>query len=60
MCSACRLMVFNICVKFYEYMSSGFEVMERTLKLLNTKGNNSKSRKIRVTVHMFCMPAYGV
>ena len=30
LCSACRLMVFNICVKFYENMSSGFKVMERT------------------------------
>ena len=34
MCSACRLMVFNICVKFHENMSSGFKVMERTRKLL--------------------------
>ena len=30
MCSAHHLMVFNICVKFYENMSSGFTVMERT------------------------------
>ena len=30
MCSACCLMVFNICVKFHENMSSGFKVMERT------------------------------
>ena len=28
--SARRLMVFNICVKFHENMSSGFKVMERT------------------------------
>ena len=34
MCSACRLMVFNVCVKFHEKMSSSFEVMERTRKLL--------------------------
>ena len=27
-------MVFNVCVKFHENMSSGFEVMERTRKLL--------------------------
>ena len=38
MCSACRLMVFNICVKFLENMSSGFKVMERTRKLLTHKG----------------------
>ena len=61
MCSACRLMVFNVCVKFHENMSSGFKVMERTRKLLaHTKGNNSKSRKTRVRVHVFCTPAYGV
>ena len=38
MCSACRLMVFNICVKCHENMSSGFKVMERTQKLLTHKG----------------------
>ena len=37
-CSACHLMVFNICVKFHEYMSSQFKVMERTRKLLTHKG----------------------
>ena len=30
MCSARRLMVFNICVKFHENMSSDFNLMERT------------------------------
>ena len=34
MCSARRLMVFNVCVKFHENMSSGFKVMERSPKLL--------------------------
>ena len=29
-CSAYHPMVFNICVKFHENMSSGFKVMERT------------------------------
>ena len=38
MCSALRLMVFNVCVKFHENMSSGFKVMERTRKLLTHKG----------------------
>ena len=33
LCSACHLMVFNICVKFHENMSSGFNVMEQTQKL---------------------------
>ena len=30
MCSACLLIVFNVCVKFHENMSSGFKLMERT------------------------------
>ena len=34
MCSARRLIVFNVCVKFHENMSSGFKVMEQTRKLL--------------------------
>ena len=38
MCSACYLMVFNVCVKFHENMSSGFKVLERTRKLLTHKG----------------------
>ena len=38
MFSACQLMVFNVCVKFHENMSSGFKVMERTRKLLTHKG----------------------
>ena len=39
MCSACCLVVFNVCVKFHENMSSGFKVMERTQKLLTHKGH---------------------
>ena len=38
MCSARCLMVFNVCVKFHENMSSGFKVMEQTQKLLTHKG----------------------
>ena len=38
MCSACQLMLFNVCVKFHENMSSGFKIMEWTLKLLTHKG----------------------
>ena len=34
MCSACHLIVCNIFVNFHENMSSGFKVMEQTLKLL--------------------------
>ena len=38
MCSAFRLMVLNVWVKFHENMSSGFKVMEQTQKLLTHKG----------------------
>ena len=38
MFSACRLMMFNFCVKFHENMSSGFKIMEWTKKLLTHKG----------------------
>ena len=38
MCSARRRMVFNVCVKFHENMSSGFKVIERTRKLLTHNG----------------------
>ena len=36
--SACRLMVFNVCVKFHENVSCSFKVMVRTQKLLMHKG----------------------
>ena len=38
LCSARRLMVFNVCVKFNENVSSGFKAMERTRKLFTHKG----------------------
>ena len=38
MCSARRLMVFKVCLKFHENISSGFKVKERTRKLLTHKG----------------------
>ena len=38
MYSAYHLMVFNVCIKFHENMSSGFKVMERTRKWLTHKG----------------------
>ena len=37
MCSARRLMVFNVCVKFHENMSRGFKVMEKTRNIVNTQ-----------------------
>ena len=37
MSSACCLLVFKVCVKFHENMSSSFKVMERTRKMVNTQ-----------------------
>ena len=45
MCSARRLMVFNVCVKFHENISSGFKLMERTRKLL-THTHKKKTKTI--------------
>ena len=38
MCSAHRLMVFHICVKFHENMSNNFKLMEQTQKLFTHRG----------------------
>ena len=38
MCSVSLLMVFKVCVKFHENMSSGFKIMDRHEKLLTHKG----------------------
>ena len=38
MSSARCLMVFDVCVKFHENMSSRFKVMKRTQKFLTHKG----------------------
>ena len=35
---ACPLIVLNVCVKFHENVSRGFNVMEKTRKLLTHKG----------------------
>ena len=45
MCSAFRYMVFNVCVKFHENMSSGFKVMERTRKLTHKRAITPRVRK---------------
>ena len=47
MCSARRLMVFNVCVKFHENMSSGFKVMERTRKLLTDTHTHTQREKTK-------------
>ena len=52
MCSECHLMVFNICVKFHENMSSGFKVMERTQKLLTERERErERTRKLYTPLH---------
>ena len=47
MCSAYRLMVFNVCVKFHENMSSSFKVMEQTRKLLTDTQTHTHTEKRR-------------
>ena len=37
MWSACRLMVFKVCVKFHENMSSGLKIYEADMKTGNTQ-----------------------
>ena len=57
MYSACRLMVFNVCVKFHENISSGFKVMERTRKLL-TDTHTQKRRKHYTPMAYFVCQGY--
>ena len=53
-------------MKIHENITNDFEDIERTHMyggndhFQNSKGNNSKSRKTRVTVHVFCMSSHGV
>ena len=51
MCSACRLMVLNVCVKFRENMSSGFKVMERTRKIVNRHTHTHTHREKTKTLY---------
>ena len=62
MCSARRLMVFKVCVKFHENMSSGFKVMERTRKLLtdtHTQTHTEREKTKTLYPHgILRMPGY--
>ena len=49
--SACHLMVLNICVKFHGNMSSGFKVMERTQKIVNTHTHTHTQREKTKTIY---------
>ena len=61
LCSACRLIVVNICMKFHEDTLNSFQVTERMRFCLrngylqSSKGHNSKSINTRVMVLAFCM-----
>ena len=66
MCSACRLTVIYICVKFLKNITNSIRVMEwtgvhgRNGYVQCSKGNNSKCRLTRVMVHVFCTLSHGV
>ena len=54
-------MVLYICEKFHNSISEGFQFTELTQEhgrngyVKCSNGNNSRSRHIRVTIHVFCM-----
>ena len=56
MCSARRLIMFKVCVKFHENMSSGFQIMERTRKIVNTQW--AITPKVRKPELRFMFSAY--
>ena len=61
LCSACRLIVFNVCVKFQENMSSGFKVMERTRKYVNTQREITPKvgkQELRFTCSAHCLMVF--
>ena len=70
MCSARRLIVFNICVKFRENRSSAFKVMERTRNLLTDTHRKTKLYTLlhtsyngaitRDVIHVFGMSSHGL
>ena len=66
LCSAHPIIVLYIRMKFHENISNDFEDIECTHvyggngHFQYSKSNNSKSRKTRVTVHVFCMSSHRV
>ena len=60
MCSACHLMVLTFVSSFIKICQVVLKLWSGHKNFLHTKGNNSKSRKTRVTVHVFCTSSYGV
>ena len=65
MCSAHRLIVLYISVKFHVNISNSFQVTEpiqvhgRDGYIQCSKGNNSRTRKPNVMVYVFCMSSHG-
>ena len=62
-CSARRLMVLNVCVKFHENMSSSFKVMERTQKIVYTqRAITPKARKpeLRFMRSALCLMVFNI
>ena len=57
LCSAGRLMMLYISMKFHDSILSSFQVIERTQNYLAliSKGNNSKNVKTRAVVLLVCM-----
>ena len=57
LCSAHRLMMLYISMKFYDSILNSFQVIERTQNYLSliSKGNNSKNVKTRAVVLLVCM-----
>ena len=66
LCSAHPIIVLYICMKCHENISNESKDTERTRMYGGNgyfqylKGNNSRSRKTRVTVHVFCTSSHGV
>ena len=54
MCSARRLIVFNVYVKFHENMSSSFKVMERTRKLLTDTHTQKRQKHYTPMAYFVC------
>ena len=60
LCIALCVMVLNMCVKFHENISNGYDATERTGvcgrngNFQCSKGNNSKIMHFRITVHALC------
>ena len=60
MCSACHLIVVTFVSSFMKICQAVLKLWRRHKNCKLTKGNNSKSRKTRITVHVFRTLSYGV